>query len=686
MRGILLPAVLGVLAVVSPCDRGGDLSSSDPEQRAQAARVAAGRGADGTATLLVAQRDVDPGVRRAAAEAFASRDGPAAVDALATSLTDSDPAVVGIAARGLAARPSMPRTRDALVAAYGASSPAGRAVIADALESLGTSLRDAVELEARALWERNLAVLATPGPARAGAAEEIGASARAEAVTRLLPLVDPNRNPDRVLLSAAARGLGEAGDWTARKHLEVLLQEVDAAVAEAAAEALGRLGDPAAADSLARAAVQGAGRTASAAAEALATLPQAPEVGLALCEVALRSLDASVAARAARAARERDAACPMKPLLARLGRPGTAAALAALAVFRPPDAEVAPRVLPLLDPARAPDQEVRLAALRALGSLRTPAVAAAVRDRAVALKARVFAARARWIGGSFPETPLAGIETGGDQRLEAVLARTPGAAPGAAPAEATLAPFIPPPMADLTELGAALAAAGRLRAAGAEALLLGLASDPDAAVRAGALEGLGALGGEGALASATAALADPDPRVRAAAVGALRRLGPKGASALIRALGEPGLDAEWCTTLATALGEAGLPEAVPVLAGRLGGSCGVAAAQALGRIASPAAAPLLAEALLRLDATGRLEMVEALAQVGGSAAAVALSRELTSDRAQVRAAAARGLALLRYEQASTRLEALRSDYFGRVRRAAVEALAKLPAGASRPRP
>jgi hypothetical protein len=41
---------------------------------------------------------------------------------------------------------------------------------------------------------------------------------------------------------------------------------------------------------------------------------------------------------------------------------------------------------------------------------------------------------------------------------------------------------------------------------------------------------------------------------------------------------------------------------------------------------------------------------------------------------------------MRYEQGSNRLEALRSDYYGRVRRAAIEALAKLPSGAPRGRP
>jgi HEAT repeat protein len=674
---------LGLLAALLACGRSGDLGSPDPARRAEAVRAAASKGADGTATLLVAQRDGDPRVRRAVAEALASREGPAAVDALAVSLADPDPEVVVIAAKGLAGRPSAPRTRGALVAAYAGASPEGRAAIADALHALGTSLRDAVELEARSLWERNVAALAAPGPARVGAAEELGASARTEAVQRLLPLVDPNRNTDRELLAAAARGLGEAGDRAARKHLEVLLEERDGELAEAAADALGRLGDPGAADALATSAAQGGGRISAAALEALLVLPQAPEVGTSLCEVALRALDPKVSARAARAARERDAECPLKPAYARIGKPGTPAALAALAELHPAEAEVVPKLVALLDPARTPDPEVRIAAYRALARVKAASAGVAVRYRAVALQARVEAARARWVRGRLAAAPLPGLEGKGEERLAAVLARAPGAAAGGDGQEPDLAPWVRLARGELDELGVALATAGRLKAPGADKLLLPAVADPDPAVRAGAVEGLGVLGGDRALEVAAGAIADPDPRVFAAAAGGLRGLGPRGAAALIRAMGAKDLDPDRCGILARALGEAGVAEAVPALAGRLDGPCAPDAAQALGRIAAPSAAAPLAAALARPGGPGRVEMVEALGAVGGSAGAEALTRELTSDRPQVRAAAARALAVLRHEPAAERLEALRSDYYGLVRRAAVEALAKLPTGPAR---
>jgi HEAT repeat protein len=66
----------------------------------------------------------------------------------------------------------------------------------------------------------------------------------------------------------------------------------------------------------------------------------------------------------------------------------------------------------------------------------------------------------------------------------------------------------------------------------------------------------------------------------------------------------------------------------------------------------------------------------------GAEAGGALAGELTSDRPEVRVAAARALGRVRFEGAAARLEALRSDYYGQVRRAAVEALARLPAGST----
>ena len=687
-RRLLALLLAAALAGGAGC-RGGGLDSADPERRAAAVRAVAARGRDADLPLLlVAARDGSPAVRRAAAAAFAARGGPSAADALGKLLADPDAGVVALAAGGLAAMPGLPRAKEALLAAYADASPPGRGAIAEALQSHGTSLREAVELEARILWDRNVTALASGTPQeRAGAAEELGASGRNEAVTRLLPLVDPRRNPDHALAAAAARGLGEAGDWGARPHLEALLADGDAALAEAAAGALGRLGDPTAADALAAAGADASGRIAGAAEQALAALPQAPEVGLALCELAVRTMDPAVAARAAAQARLREAECPERPLLARLGKPGAEAALAALGELGLQGAaadSAAQRIVPLLD--KGPDPLVRVAAARALGRLRTAVPVSALQQRAGTLASRLGAARSRWIPGRLPATSAAGF--GGDPRarLAAVLAR-------AGPLEA--APGVPPGVpfvggasgSEAIELGAVAAAIGHQRAPGAESLLLGLAHDPAPEIRAGAVEGLALLGDDPALAAVAEALGDEADPVRDAAAEGLAGLGPRGVPALARAVERSaGVGASWRVTLARALGEGGGEDAVPALTSLLDGPSGPAAAAALGKIGAPAAVGPLVAWLGNPSATGRVEAIEALAQLAARESAPAITAQLTSDRPEIRGAAARALGRLRWEAASGRLEALRSDYCGRVRRAAVEALAKLPTGAPRPHP
>lgn len=638
-RGLLALAV----AASAACGRG-DLGSADSARRAEAVRALAGEGGS-LAALVVAQRDPSPAVRAAAAEAFAARRGPAAADALGDLVVDPSPEVASAAARGLAAMPGEPRARAHLVQRYAGATPAGRAAIADALDRMGVSLREAVESEARLLWERNVAALGMAGDAREGAAEELGASGRAEAVQRLLPLLDPARNPDRGLAAAAARGLGEAGEWSTRPHLEALLLEPDPVLAEAAAGALGRLGDPAAADALAAAAVSQP-RIGAAAVDALAALPEAQEVGLAVCEVASRSLQPGVALRAAREARRREAGCPERPLLSRIGAPGAAVALAALGELGVGGAAATAaieRVAGVLE--RAPDPGVRIAAAGVLARLGGPSAAAAVGRRASAVAARIAERRAK--------APPAGGEPTPD---------------------------------DAREARALLAAGGALRAPGIEAALAAHAADRDPEIRAGAVEARSRLGGPGAVEAVAAACADPDPAVRVAAVEGLGRLGRQGARALAAvAPGGPDTPPAWATLLARALGETGAAEAVPALAALLDGPAASHAAAALARIGAPDAAAPLAAYLRRVDAPARAEAIEALSQLVSRESAPAIAARLTDERPEVRAAAARAVGKLGHEAASPRLEALRSDYYGRVRRAAVEALAKLPSAGPRAR-
>lgn len=643
------------LGLGAGCGRG-DLESPDASRRAAAVRALSARSDRALAVLLVAQRDPSPLVRTAAAARFAAAGGPGAADALGSLLVDRSPEVAEAAARGLAGMPKEPRARQHLVAAYAGATPGGRAAIADALDTLGISLREAVDAESRALWERNVAALGATGAARAGAAEELGASGRAEAIQRLVPLLDPGKGSDRAAAAAAARGLGESSEWGARPYLEALLADSDATLAEVAAAALGRLGDPRAADALAGAGTVETARIGAATVDALAALPEAPEVGIALCDLAIRSTDPRVSAQAAREARRRDAGCPERPLVARLGRPGTEAAVAALGELglKGPAAQaVAERLAPLL--ARGADAGVRAAAATALAELGTPGATAAIGGRLQEVVARIAERRSRRLAAQ----PPAGALPGGTD---------------------------PASRDDVEEGAALLAAAGRARAPGAEAVLLAHARDPRPELRAGAVEGLAALGGAAAHAALAAALSDPDPTVRAAAAEGLGRAGAAGAGPLVAAVARAdAAAADWRIVLARALGETGSVDAVPALATLLSGASASAAAAALARVGAPSATAPLVAYLARPEGRARADAIEALAQLAARDAGPAIAALLTDDRPDVRAAAARALGRLRHEPAAARLEALRADYYGRVRRAAVEALAKLPSGNPRTR-
>ena len=675
------PAILVVLLAAAACSRG-DLQSRDPSARAAAVRgLRPGRDLP---ALLVAQSDTSADVRAAAARAFATAPGPDSAEALGRLALDSDASVAVAAAEGLGAMHDVPQARAALLAAFGAAGPAGRTAIAAALRQMGVSLREAVEIEARVLWERNVAALGGRGPARLGAAEEVGASQRTEAVQRLLPLADPARASDPEMLAAAALGLGEAGDWSARGPLEDLLASPHAGVPEAAAAALGRLGDPGAADALAAAASEGSSRLAGAAVDALVTLPDATEVGLALCEVAIRAVDPGVAVRAARGAAAREASCPTRPLVQRLGREGTGPALAALAELAPQGAAAqgaVERVVRLLDPPV--DPSVRALAARAAARLGGSAAATGVARRLAAAALRVAELRARWVPGRLADTPAPGFqgEEGGDGRVRAVLARAKPLT--ATPGDAGPAWLDPIPEPEAEELGALLGAAGALSAPGAGDLLKRHLADPAPAVRAGAVSGLAALVADSS--EVRAALADPDLDVRLAAAAALGRRAD--AAAALAAAARTAAEPEWRVALARALGEAGGASAVPPLAALLEDPAAAeAAASSLARIGSQEAASALAAALPRVGGASRVHVVEALNQLTAREAGAAIAGCLVDDRPDVRAAAARAVGKMRLEETSATLEALRSDYYGRVRKAAVEAIAKLPSGAPRARP
>jgi HEAT repeat protein len=458
----------------------------------------------------------------------------------------------------------------------------------------------------------------------------------------------------------------------------------DPDVAEAAAHALGRLGDPAATPVLARLAASGAASLHRAALEALAALPAAPEVSQALCGVAVRSQSPALAARAARAAWARNADCPAAPLAARAGR-GEAAAQQAIVELHPEPTVVGPlasKLAAIVADART-SSERRTAAATLLGQLAWSVSSPIVEARARTVLARLVAARAGWIPGRFAEA--ASLPSEPSRRLAFLRDR-----PALVPARTAEAQNAIPEWIDLTspddreELGALLVTLGRLQSPAAAPFLLERARDPSTPVRAGAIEGLGYLGGAEPAAELVAALEDPAEPVRYAALRVLPRYGPRAIPALTAAVARSGeRTAHWRAALARALGETGSPEALSPLASLLAGTAAAEAAAGIAAIGVADGAEPLLDHLARRDAPGRVEVLDALAQLATRNAGPAIEGELLSDRADVRAAAARAIGKLRYEPASSRLEALRVDYDGRVRRAAIEALARLPSG--RPR-
>jgi HEAT repeat protein len=650
----LLAALLAT--VLAGCRSGarGDLESPDPGRRAAAVvRLGSSTDAEALAALLVAQHDPDPRVRKAAARAFGARGGASSQEGLAAMLGDPDPEVLAAAARALGAiRPEGPgtdaraaaelqrRAGVALAGAYGRADARGRAEIAEALRAIGGSLRDAVEAEARWLWDRNARNLAAPGGGgRAGAAEELGRSGRAESVRTLLPLLEES-DGDPQLAEAIVRGLGWSGSGDAVvASLEVELKSRWAGVAEGAAWSLGNLGDPRGAESLAEIGSGGPARVARAAAAALDALPPAPEVGVAMCEVAVRSTDPSVAARAAAGSRAREVDCPERPLTQRIARGGPDA-VAALAAFGalglrgdrlkgPGD-----RVLSLFQSSA--DPRLRSAAARSLGSASHAAAVPVLQRRASAI-----------------------LEKG---------ARTSG----------TVDPRSAAQPADADELGEVAVALARLAPDSGAPLALRLASDPDARLRAAAARALGFARSPTAAESLALLTGDADPSVRRDAVASLGLLGKPGLAPLSAALASRSGDEEEALEMTRALAATGDAGAVPLLARMLAGPQGAAAAAALGRLGSVSGVPVLLAWMESGQGAGRVEAIESLGALGAPEAGEPLSRELTSDRPEVRAAAARALGRLRHEAAAGRLEALRADYYADVRRAAVEALARLP--------
>jgi HEAT repeat protein len=673
-----------------------------PEPRAQAlARLGELSNEDDFSLFLKGARDSSALVRRAAAEALGKSGNTKAVDPLGELLADADDDVQAEAAAALA-RFNNEKSRAYLLSAYGRQDAPARIAIARALGPTG--LAEAIRLEAKMLWDRNLKALESGGPAeRVGAAEELGRSGRSEAIERLLPML----GDDSLLLAGgAARGLGAARDLRALPWLVGVLKENYPVLREAAAEALGNLGEPSAIIALENMALEG-GPGAIAATRAIGQLGALPEARQSLCKLAAQG-GREVAHLSARLARTRGESCPLDPIVSRLskGSAETLAGLDALAALE--SAKGAEKVAALID---GPNREMRLAALRTLSEIQVASPPDKLVKMLEAERDRIAVACRKWVSAPLPLKSGAGPGEGEassqpsaqngappqidrerdraaklNEMMAKVEARNEARAESLGlrlaprdPHSLDLVPDIPEGEDDL--LLALIRASGRLRAPGAEAILLELATSSRARTRAAACEGLGSIAGPGALGAAAKCLEDPDQGVVEAAARGLSHSGSEAVRFLMARLAK-GSDAGRAE-IVRSLGALKAKESARAIAGMLGarGPECEEALEALKRLGDPSVVPALAEQLREHKAPGRLGLIEALGALADPKAVAVLGEELFNDRPEVRAAAARALGRCGQRDPFGALEALRFDYYAEVRRAAEESLGKTARGA-----
>lgn len=211
---------------------------------------------------------------------------------------------------------------------------------------------------------------------------------------------------------------------------------------------------------------------------------------------------------------------------------------------------------------------------------------------------------------------------------------------------------------------------------GAQAILDRYRDDDSARLRQAAYVGLVRLG-QAALKDAENGLFDPSADVRNAVADTLARAGADGQGILADAL--PKLAGERMFVLADLDGSRLPKELVPTLSDlvRSGGVESAVAAHLLGEMKAKAAVPVLMKAVEDPAGAAQREALWALGQLGDASATDVVVRELNSESAELRAAAADALGGIGASRAVAALEALKGDYYVRVREAAEATLAKL---------
>jgi HEAT repeat protein len=647
---------------------------------------------DDVSLFTQAARDPVAIVRAEAMAALGRSQDARVVDLLGEALADPDEAVQQHAAAALASFKT-DKARSYLTLQYSRRGRSTRIAIVDALKgtNLPGAMASVVVAEASALWERNVKVLADGTlPERVGAAEDLGRSGRPDAVNKLVPLL---KDKHVALAAAAARGLGLAGDVRAVPALTALLDENFPELREAACEALGRLGDPSSLPRLLTLA-QEKSPTSAFAARAMLSMPPSPEVDKALCELVLTGPDTLVVT-VGRELRRRNG-CPTEPLVERLKNPTTASqALLAIVALGGGPADLTARVAPYVS---STDEALRRLSIEALAELGDPAGAPHLLKAWEAELKVQEPRRQDWVPAELPRVYSSGFDpsqapipddpfTVTRARTSDLLARVQALdAQRAKERGKTLLESRPPrevlddsPDDEARVLAVLLRALGKLRVDGAREKILPFTTDNSPMVRGAAWSGLAFLGED-----ARPALFDAERAVQAAVAQALVEAGPAGQVVVVNALDQLAGDR---TRLLEPLRPVVLPsDAAPALERLLveGGAEAGTAARLLAEMRATSAVPALVKLLSDSETVARREVLLALGRLGDEKVAPLIAKDLFSDSAEVRSAAARALAALKAPTHLDALDALTGDYDRQVRESARAALDVLAPSAKSP--
>ncbi len=683
------------LLLASACNGGrdkliADLQSTRPDERATAVKKLADQGRSEDLVLFTqAAKDPVSIVRAEAITALGKSQDARVVDLLGEALGDPSEEVQAKAAMALAGIRS-DKAKAYLTLQYSRRGRSTRLVIVQALKSSNVpgAMAGVVAAEAKSIWDGNFQTLQDGSlPERVGAAEQLGKSGRPEAVNRLVALI---KDSQVMLAAAAVRGLGNAGDRRAVEPITKLLKENFSELREAACEALLQLKDPAALPALLEVALEKS-TTSPLATAAIAGLPRSPETDKALCDITINGGGAEVST-AGREIQNRTG-CPLDMVVDKLKNTATMpAALAAIAALGPTAKEAVPKVLPLLTHA---DPSVRKLAVDALVELGDKGVGPALLKVYEAEVKALEVQRSDWVPQQLPlkygtwfdpsapadaRDPDAATKAKQSDLFKKVRAL----AEARAKEQGRVILEVRPPreiVDDATEpqlkvLAALVRALGMLGADGARAIAEKYVDESSASLRAAAFVSLAAQGEDG-LKAAQLGLLDTEREVQAATAHAFAEAGEAGQTTLLNTLAQ--LTGDRSRLLEPFKMVIPAKTGVPVLLQLVkeGGAEAGTAALLLGDMGATEAVDPLLKTLEDPTCVVRREVIASLGKLADPRAAASVGKDLYNDSADVRAAAAEALASLGAGDHADALDALKGDYYRKVREAASATQARL---------